>query len=72
MGFFDRLKGKKEGLEGESPGQRKKGAAAVQPEGKYNEACALCGNAGTDKKWMGQYWHKKCFRSARKMGRKMI
>ena len=34
--------------------------------------CALCQKEGADKKWMGQYWHKQCLRSAKKMAKKMI
>ena len=34
---------------------------------KYTEEeCALCGNPYSEKKWAGQYWHKKCMRKARK------
>jgi hypothetical protein len=40
--------------------------------GKYNEACSLCGKSPTDKKWGGQYFHKKCFRKMKKMGKGMI
>ena len=68
MGFFDKLKAKKEEMEE----KKKEEAEAAQPEGKYSEACSLCGNPGTEKKWMGQYWHRKCIRSARKVGRRMI
>lgn len=40
---------------------------------KYSaETCALCGGTGADRKWAGQYWHKKCFRAARKGAKKMI
>jgi hypothetical protein len=42
------------------------------PKGKYAEACAGCGGSGTDKKWMGQYWHKKCCRNAKKQAKKML
>ena len=65
MGLLDSLKGKKEELEN-------KKEAEEQPEGKYNNACSLCGGAGTEKKWMGQYWHKKCLRSVKKSSRKMV
>jgi len=63
MGFLDSLKGKK-------PEEKKE--EAVQPEGKYNEPCAMCGGAGTEKKWMGQYWHHKCLRQTRKASKKML
>ena len=65
MGFFDSLKQKKE----ESDKEKKEEEV---PEGKYSETCALCGNAGTEKKWMGQYWHKKCLRKGKKAARGMI
>ena len=63
MGLFDSLKGKKE--------ERAQNEEA-QPQGKYNEACALCGSAGTEKKWMGQYWHKKCIRKSKKFAKGMF
>jgi len=66
VGFLDKLTGKKEELE------KKKKEEEAQPEGKYKEACALCGSPGTEKKWMGQYWHKRCSRIAKKGARKMI
>jgi hypothetical protein len=50
----------------------KKEEPQVKPQGKYNQACALCGAEGTDKKWAGQYWHKKCMRKSRKMARGMF
>ncbi len=65
MGLMDRFKAKKEEME-------KKKAGESAPEGKYDEACALCGGGGTEKKWAGQYWHKKCYRRARKVGKGMI
>ena len=40
--------------------------------GKYAENCGVCGKAPTDKKWGGQYFHKKCFRKLKKMGKGMI
>ncbi len=67
MGFLDSLKAKKEEADA-----KKKEEEEAQPQGKYSQACALCGGTGTEKKWMGQYWHRKCIRGARKMGRKMI
>jgi len=40
---------------------------------KYpTEICALCGKKGCDKKWGGQYWHKKCLRAAKGMAKGMI
>jgi hypothetical protein len=44
----------------------------VMPDGKYEDACALCGEGKTEKKWMGQYWHKKCVRAAKKQSKKML
>jgi hypothetical protein len=56
MGLF----GKKEEVEEE------------QIVGKYPDACSLCGKGPTDKKWGGQYFHKKCYRKLKKMGKGMI
>ncbi len=42
------------------------------PQGKYNEACSMCGKTPCDKKWMGQYWHKKCVRKAKKAAKGML
>mgnify|MGYP001578636162 CR=1 FL=1 len=39
---------------------------------KYGEECALCGNKGADKKYLGQYWHTKCLRGVKKQSKKMI
>ncbi|MBN1941638.1 MAG: hypothetical protein JW772_05690 [Candidatus Diapherotrites archaeon] len=64
MGLFDSFKKKKEG--------QKKAEEAAKPQGKYDQPCALCGESGTEKKWMGQYWHKKCMRAAKKGAKKMI
>ncbi|MFA6268738.1 MAG: hypothetical protein WCW13_06275 [archaeon] len=41
-------------------------------EAKYQEACSLCGKGPTDKKWGGQFFHRKCFRRMRKGASKMI
>lgn len=41
-------------------------------DGKYSEPCSLCGKAPCDKKWAGQYWHKKCLRKMKKASMKMI
>ncbi|MEW6295249.1 MAG: hypothetical protein AB1467_03040 [Candidatus Diapherotrites archaeon] len=60
MGFFG--SGKKEEQKDE----------AGEQEGKYSETCSLCGGTGTDKKWAGKYWHKRCYRSARKASKKFI
>ena len=40
-----------------------------QPSGPQ---CSFCGEAGADKKWAGQYFHKKCLRKARKMAKGMV
>jgi hypothetical protein len=37
-----------------------------------NEPCAVCNLPGTDKKWAGQYWHKKCLRKARGAAKGML
>ena len=61
MSFLDRLRGKKEEPE-EEP----------RPEGRFIEECALCGGTGTEKKWAGQYWHKKCLRKSKKFAKGMF
>lgn len=35
-------------------------------------SCVLCNGPLAEEKWAGQYWHKKCRRAARKMGKKMV
>ena len=68
MGFLDKLTGKKEEME-----QEKKEPAEEVPLGKYAaEECSLCGDPGSDKKWAGQYWHKRCVRLAKKQAKKML
>ncbi|PJA17675.1 MAG: hypothetical protein COX63_02670 [Candidatus Diapherotrites archaeon CG_4_10_14_0_2_um_filter_31_5] len=64
MGLGDILKKKI----GEVKEQKKQ---EVQLEGKYDESCALCGGGGSEKKWAGQYWHKKCMRKSRRMAKGM-
>ena len=65
MGLGDMLKKKVEERKEEQKQE-------VQAEGKYNETCALCGGTGSEKKWAGQYWHKKCMRRARKGAKGMM
>ena len=50
--------------------EKKLGESGV--EGKYEEACALCGKGPTEKKWMGKYWHKSCMRKSRKFAKGMF
>jgi hypothetical protein len=57
MGLFD----KKESSEDEE-----------NTQGKYNEQCSVCGKSPCDKKWGGQYFHKKCFRKMKKMSKGML
>ncbi|MEK6941585.1 MAG: hypothetical protein AABW85_01900 [archaeon] len=42
------------------------------PPKKHAETCALCGKGETDKKWAGQFWHKKCLRTVKKGAGKML
>jgi hypothetical protein len=44
----------------------------VEVQGKYEDACSVCGKSPCDKKWGGQYFHKKCFRKMRKGASKML
>ncbi len=62
MGLFGNKKEKKEDAE----------SADSEPAGKYNEQCALCGKAPTDKHWGNQYFHRKCFRKLRKGAKGML
>ena len=44
----------------------------MEEEKVPTETCALCGQAGADKKFGGQFWHKSCLRTARKQAKKMM
>lgn len=65
MGFLDKLKAKKE-----EPEEKKEKPAPA--EGKYDQPCGFCGELGTEKKWLGQYWHKKCLRNLKKKAKGMV
>lgn len=43
-----------------------------QEEKAKANVCSLCQKDGADKQWMGQKWHTKCLRSAKKLAKKMI
>lgn len=64
MGVLGNLLGKKEEVK-EEP-------SAAPAQGKYSEPCSLCGNPGTEKKWMGKYWHFKCIRKSKKVAKGMF
>lgn len=65
MGLFDKFKKK------EKPETKTKQIDLVNS--KYpEEICAVCNQKGCDKKWGGQYWHKKCLRSAKGIAKNMI
>ncbi len=64
MGLFSGFFGKKE--------DNKETEGAQKEEGKYQDACALCGAPGTDKKWAGKYWHVKCLRKGKKVAKGML
>lgn len=34
--------------------------------------CAACGKPGADKRYGGQWWHKKCLRKLRKQAKGLI
>jgi len=44
----------------------------IMPDEKYPDACALCGQPDTDKKWVGQFWHQKCLRKLKKGAKGML
>jgi hypothetical protein len=64
------LFGKKE--EKKTEANSSDGEVSSDIEGKYSEPCSLCGKAPTDKKWGGQFFHKKCFRKLKKGARGML
>jgi len=79
MGIFDVFKKKEKSEEDkakEAEAQKLKQKATPQIDianSKYpDETCAVCSQKGCDKKWGGQYWHKKCLRSVKGMARDMI
>jgi len=43
----------------------------IKPEYAGN-ICTVCGEPGADKKFAGQWFHKKCLRKARKMAKGMM
>lgn len=76
MGLLDRLKGKKDAVPESQEIEDEEEDQDVQEDSggaKYAEnTCALCGGTGCDKKWAGQFWHKKCYRKMRKAGKGML
>lgn len=66
MGFLGF--GKKKEDSAEARGE----TAPEREEELFNEPCGLCGKQPTDTKWMGQYWHKRCRRSAKRMAKGMM
>ncbi len=69
---FEKWFGKKK----ENKDEKKKEIKVQQidlSKAKYpTETCALCNQPGCDKKWGGQYWHKKCLRTAKGMAKGMM
>ena len=66
------MKKKPEEGKGSQAGKKPEG---VRPEGeaKYaEEECAVCGGNECEKKWLGQFFHKKCLRKMKKTARGMI
>lgn len=72
MGLLGRLFGKKEISEKSSEEKKEGGEQSSENAAKYSQECTLCGGANTEKKWMGQYWHKKCLKGAKRASKKMI
>jgi len=60
------------GLFGSNEEKKNSEEEVSESAGKYNEACALCNKAPTDKHWAGQYFHKKCFRKMKKGAKGML
>ncbi|MFH0905930.1 MAG: hypothetical protein V1824_01170 [archaeon] len=53
--------------------QKSKPMAIDFANSKYpSETCSLCSQKGCDKKFAGQYWHKKCLRSTKSIAKGMI
>ncbi|NMA44492.1 MAG: hypothetical protein GX950_01620 [Candidatus Diapherotrites archaeon] len=69
--FFGKKEEKKETAETKTNKNEEENNADTNI-GKYNEPCGLCSKAPTDKKWGGQYFHKKCLRKMKKMAKGMI
>lgn len=79
MGLLDFLKKKPKNEKTDDldakPGSKsasKKNEADDSDNEISREICALCNGQGAEKKWAGQWWHKKCFRAARKSAKGMI
>jgi len=68
MDLFGKKEEKKESTANDSASE----SESDSKEGKYGEPCSLCGKAPTDKKWGGQFFHRKCFRQLRKGASRMI
>ena len=63
MGLLDKVFRKEKKPRGETPPEP---ASADGPE------CSVCGQPGAEKKFTGQYFHKKCLRKTRKMAKGMV
>ncbi len=70
MGLIGNLLGKKDTSAGAKKSETE--PPAMAEEGKYNEPCSLCGAAGTEKKWAGKHWHKKCIRRMKHAAKGML
>ena len=51
---------------------KKKEKEEKEEEPASGEMCTACNKLGADKKFGGQYYHKKCLRKLRKMAKKMM
>ncbi|MDO8648001.1 MAG: hypothetical protein Q7R70_06345 [Candidatus Diapherotrites archaeon] len=71
MGLLDGFRKKPE-ENSAAPLQKNSGASESQNSGKFSETCAICGKGPTDVKWMGQYFHTKCRRVAKRLAGKMV
>jgi hypothetical protein len=55
-------------------GKKKEEKAAEEAPAEQSEQsgppCSFCGRVGADRKFGGQWWHKKCLRNGKKEMRK--
>lgn len=71
MGIVDAFKKIVSGEE--KPKDEKNQEAEIHPDERYlKEICSLCNAGNVETKWAGKFWHKKCLRRLRKMGKGFV